>query len=288
MRDFRDAKAMAQTLRETLNAKSVSITHSESLELVAKILGFHDWNVLAARIQSELPEPNRSGSDSQSGPSQDAVDDSSKPVRQEIAVDAAILDAYVGFYQLSERAVLTVTRDDKHLVTRLTGQRALPIYAESTTEFFAKIVDAQFSFITDAKGQATSLVLHQGGGHHPMKRMDAAAAQKINNETAERVKSQSASPGTEAALHRLIEGLISGKPNYNEMIPAVADATRHQLPNLQSGHEELGAVQSVTFLGVGRQGEDVYTVRHANGASHWRIALDSKGMISTAWVTPGP
>lgn len=38
MRDFRDAKAMAQTLREALNVKSVSITHSESLELVAKIL----------------------------------------------------------------------------------------------------------------------------------------------------------------------------------------------------------------------------------------------------------
>ena len=40
MRDFRDAKAMAQTLREALKAKSVSLTHSESLELVAKVLGF--------------------------------------------------------------------------------------------------------------------------------------------------------------------------------------------------------------------------------------------------------
>ena len=37
MRDFRDAKAMAQTLREALNAKSVSINHSEALELIAKI-----------------------------------------------------------------------------------------------------------------------------------------------------------------------------------------------------------------------------------------------------------
>jgi hypothetical protein len=287
MRDFRDAKAMAQTLREALNVKSVSLTHSESLELVAKILGFHDWNVLAAKIQSEN-QPPAAEPDRLTSASQDTAEDSSKPVRQEIAVDAAVLDAYVGFYQLSDRAVLTVTRDDKHLVTRLTGQRALPIYAESNTEFFAKIVDAQISFITDVKGQATSLVLHQGGGHHPMKRIDAAAAQKINNETAERVKSQSASPGTEAALHRLIEGLIRGKPNYDEMSPAVAEATRHQLPNLQAGHEELGVVQSVTFLGVGRQGEDVYTVRHENGASHWRIALDSKGMISTAWVTPGP
>jgi uncharacterized protein len=53
MRDFRDAKAMAQTLREALKDKSVTLTHSESLELVAKVLGFHDWNVLSARIQSE-------------------------------------------------------------------------------------------------------------------------------------------------------------------------------------------------------------------------------------------
>ena len=36
MRDFRDAKAMAQTLRDALKQKSVSLTHSESLELVAK------------------------------------------------------------------------------------------------------------------------------------------------------------------------------------------------------------------------------------------------------------
>jgi uncharacterized protein len=55
MRDFRDAKAMAQTLREALNVKSVSLTHSESLELVAKILGFRDWHVLAAKIQASQP-----------------------------------------------------------------------------------------------------------------------------------------------------------------------------------------------------------------------------------------
>jgi uncharacterized protein len=52
MRDFRDAKAMAQTLREALKPKSISLTHSEYLELVAKMLGFHDWNVLSAHIQS--------------------------------------------------------------------------------------------------------------------------------------------------------------------------------------------------------------------------------------------
>jgi ATP-dependent Lon protease len=52
MRDFRDAKAMAQTLSEALAAKSVSLSHGESLELIARILGLRDWNVLAARIQA--------------------------------------------------------------------------------------------------------------------------------------------------------------------------------------------------------------------------------------------
>jgi uncharacterized protein len=63
MRDFRDAKAMAQTLRHALKAKSVSLTHSECLELVAKTLGFHDWHVLAATIKSgrpPFPAPNSS------------------------------------------------------------------------------------------------------------------------------------------------------------------------------------------------------------------------------------
>jgi ATP-dependent Lon protease len=61
MRDFRDAKAMAQTLREALNAKSVSLPHSESQELIAKILGFRDWNVLAARIQASQQTATESG-----------------------------------------------------------------------------------------------------------------------------------------------------------------------------------------------------------------------------------
>lgn len=56
MRDFRDAKAMAQTLRETLAAKSTVLSHSESLELVSKMLGVADWNTLSALLQVDRPE----------------------------------------------------------------------------------------------------------------------------------------------------------------------------------------------------------------------------------------
>ena len=50
MRDFRDAKAMAHSLRDALKAKAVEISHSESLELIAKAFGCENWNVLSARI----------------------------------------------------------------------------------------------------------------------------------------------------------------------------------------------------------------------------------------------
>ncbi|MDH7795375.1 MULTISPECIES: glyoxalase superfamily protein [unclassified Beijerinckia] len=53
MRDFRNAKAMAQTLRSALAAKGLKITHSQSLELIAETFGVADWNTLAAMIHSE-------------------------------------------------------------------------------------------------------------------------------------------------------------------------------------------------------------------------------------------
>ena len=53
MRDFRDAKAMAQTLRDSLTTKAVTISHSESLELVSKMFGVADWNTLSALLHAE-------------------------------------------------------------------------------------------------------------------------------------------------------------------------------------------------------------------------------------------
>ena len=57
MRDFRDAKTMAQTLRASLTAKTVTISHSESLELVSKMFGVADWNTLSAQIQAGREGP---------------------------------------------------------------------------------------------------------------------------------------------------------------------------------------------------------------------------------------
>jgi hypothetical protein len=55
MRDYRDAKAMATSLRQALEGHSVTVTHSQSLELVAKAFGLDNWNILAAKIEAARP-----------------------------------------------------------------------------------------------------------------------------------------------------------------------------------------------------------------------------------------
>ena len=53
MRDFRNAKAMAKTLRESLAERSFQISHSESLEVISHVLGAKNWQTLSAAIEAD-------------------------------------------------------------------------------------------------------------------------------------------------------------------------------------------------------------------------------------------
>jgi hypothetical protein len=59
MRDFRDAKAMAHTLRTALATKGHKVTNSESLELIAQAFGAADWNTLSASISEQTAGPRK-------------------------------------------------------------------------------------------------------------------------------------------------------------------------------------------------------------------------------------
>ena len=56
MRDFRDAKLMAKSLREALSERKIELTHGQALEVVSAQFGYDDWNVLAAKIAAEEPQ----------------------------------------------------------------------------------------------------------------------------------------------------------------------------------------------------------------------------------------
>jgi hypothetical protein len=53
MRTYKDTKAMAKSLRTSLAARRVLLSHSVCLEIVAKQFGFADWNTLSAKLHVE-------------------------------------------------------------------------------------------------------------------------------------------------------------------------------------------------------------------------------------------
>jgi hypothetical protein len=184
--------------------------------------------------------------------------------------------------------------DSNQLLSKLGNQQAVPIFPESQTMFFLKVVDAELEFSHDVdQGRPSQLTLHQNGRDMPAKRLDDAeakpmieAAAAANAAFAKRFKDQTAAPGSEAALRKMIEDLRLGKPNYDLMSAGLAEATRQQLPQLQSMIVKLGALQSVIFKGVGPGGADIYQVKFESGALEYRIWLAPDGKIDSANVRP--
>jgi ATP-dependent Lon protease len=92
MRDFRDAKAMAQTLRESLTTKAINVSHSESLELVSKMLGVSDWNTLSALLQADRHDIETPVAQRQTG----AVTYPAIPLRDLVPFPTATYPLFVG------------------------------------------------------------------------------------------------------------------------------------------------------------------------------------------------
>jgi len=205
--------------------------------------------------------------------------------RKEIKLPASTLERYVGTYQFDAGQVLTVRRKGDGLEVQVTGQPFAEVFAESDTEFFYKAVDAQLTFEADS-GPASAVVLHQGGGNFKLPRVDEATLAQIKADVAARIASNAPAPGSEAAVRKMVAGIASGQPNYDEMEPGLAQATRAQMPHLKPAMDSLGPVQSIEFQRVGEGGWDVYRVRYANGSLMWRIGLAANGKINYALVLP--
>ena len=84
--------------------------------------------------------------------------------RKEVTVSPAILAKYVGTYELMPDFDIVVTLEGGQLMTQATGQAKFPLFAESETKFFLKVVDAEVEFFKNDKGgEVIYIILHQGG-----------------------------------------------------------------------------------------------------------------------------
>lgn len=83
--------------------------------------------------------------------------------RKEITLPKEVMARYTGTYQLTGTFSIAITLEGDQLMEQATNQPKAPIFPESETRFFLKIVDAQIEFSKDDKGEFTIMTLHQNG-----------------------------------------------------------------------------------------------------------------------------
>lgn len=79
-----------------------------------------------------------------------------------IKIDASLFDAYIGDYQVTQKLVLTITKEGDKLFGTMTGQEKHAVEAVSETQFAMPDVKANITFEKDADGKVTGLILSQG------------------------------------------------------------------------------------------------------------------------------
>lgn len=83
------------------------------------------------------------------------------PAHVAAPTDPHVFADYIGEYQLHPGYNVHIERQGDQLYLHPAGQHALPLYATSDTEFFAQEINADVSFMKNADGEVTGLVLRQ-------------------------------------------------------------------------------------------------------------------------------
>jgi beta-lactamase regulating signal transducer with metallopeptidase domain len=195
--------------------------------------------------------------------------------RVAIKLPAETLDRYAGTWKMSEQMYIDVKHENDKLMAKLTGQPSFEVFAEREGFFFWKLVDAQLEF----KDGGQTAELHQYGKKFPLTRVDASESALAQSALDARIASQTPQPGSEAALRRLLDGMIQEKIDYSSLEPLMADALRAQEGAIKQMMNHLGPVKTVSFKSVGHQGWDTYEVQHANGKINYLITLAPSGKI---------
>lgn len=91
--------------------------------------------------------------------------------RTAIRIDPKVFDPYVGEYEIAPEFVLSVFREGDTFWLQATGQSRAELFAESESSFFLKVVDAHLTFVRDASGAVTHLVLDQGSASREAKKI---------------------------------------------------------------------------------------------------------------------
>ncbi|GGH18571.1 serine hydrolase [Mucilaginibacter phyllosphaerae] len=78
-------------------------------------------------------------------------------------VDSAVLQTYVGKYEMRPGFNLMITREGNKLYGQATGQARLDLFAEAQNKFYLKVAPVEIEFIKNEKGEVITCRIYQGG-----------------------------------------------------------------------------------------------------------------------------
>jgi beta-lactamase regulating signal transducer with metallopeptidase domain len=191
--------------------------------------------------------------------------------QKEVAFDPKDFDRFQGYYAFAPMYFARVFRRDDRYYIKMTDQAPREIFPESSTEFFATLVALQVSFVTDAGGRVTGLVLHEDAFLQPARLVAPSVAIAAEAQLRARIKQNVASPGTEAVLRRMIDGWERGQPDYQDMGPVLAYANYLNRAKVRALMRKLGPFKSMVFETVSPSGMDVYDATFAHGRTRLYI-----------------
>ncbi|MBT8258582.1 MAG: serine hydrolase [Bacteroidia bacterium] len=91
--------------------------------------------------------------------------------RKEIQLDEAVLQTYVGKYEMNPEFIIEIRIRGNEIFAQATGQSEFQMFAEEEDKFFLKVVPAEVVF--DKEGNSVSgMTLKQGGQEIPLKKID--------------------------------------------------------------------------------------------------------------------
>jgi CubicO group peptidase (beta-lactamase class C family) len=92
--------------------------------------------------------------------------------RKEIPLDGSILERYTGRYEFPSGQLAAISSIDGHLCLQGVGDAKIVFYPESEKSFFARLIDAQITFVTNAQDRVTGLNYSRSGESLNVRRID--------------------------------------------------------------------------------------------------------------------
>ncbi len=85
-----------------------------------------------------------------------------RPPTTNVNASPNVLDTYVGQYELAPNLIITITKDGNRLMSEVGGRKS-ELTAQSETQFSIPSANIKVTFVKDANGQVTHLIINDNG-----------------------------------------------------------------------------------------------------------------------------